>query len=259
MIKLTGAEIELYEAGHGKPLLYLHGPEGFATGDAFVPLLAARRHLLAPWHPGFGRSELPDWLDTPDDIAYLYLELLDRLGLQTVDIVGASLGGWIAAEMATKEPQRVSKLVLVAPVGVKTGPVEMLDIPDIFAMPQSNVNQLLFHNPEKFRFDPSQHSDEELTSFVRSRETLALLVWEPWMHNPKLKHRLARATMPTLFLRGQSDGLVSADYLERYAALLQQARIETIAEAGHALPVEQPEAFAEHVLRFLDAEEERAA
>ena len=143
--------------------------------------------------------------------------------------------------------------MLVAPVGVKTGPSDRLDIPDIFAMPQENVNRLLFHDPQKFQFDPARFNDEELTVIARNRETLALLAWEPWMHNPKLKHRLHRLTMPTLFLRGESDGLVTADYIERYAKLVPKARLETIAKAGHAVQVEQPEAFAQKVLGFLDA------
>lgn len=254
MLKISGVEIELHEDGAGAPLLFLHGPRGFASEDTYVRLLAESHRLLAPSHPGFGHSELPDWLDTPDDIAYLYLELLDRLGLESVDIVGASLGGWIAAEMATKAPERCRRLVLVSPVGVKTGPVDKLDIPDIFAMPQAQVSQLLFFEPGMFQFDASQLSSDELTTIVRNRDTLALLVWEPWMHNPKLKHRLHRATMPTLFLRGEGDGLVSAEYLERYAALLPNARIETIPRAAHTLPLEQPAAFVEKVQAFLSAD-----
>jgi pimeloyl-ACP methyl ester carboxylesterase len=259
MVDLSGARIELHEQGAGKPLLYLHGGQGFSREDVFVHLLARERRLFAPSHPGFGSSELPDWLDTPDDIAYLYLELMDQLGLDQVDLVGTSLGGWIAAEMASKAPERVSKLVLVAPVGVKTGPSDKLDVPDIFAMPQERVNQLLFHDPRNFVFDASRHSDEELTTIARNRESLALLVWEPWMHNPKLKHRLHRAAMPILFLRGESDGLVSADYLHRYAALVPHARIHSVAQAGHAVPVEQPEAFVQCVLGFLEAKPESAS
>jgi pimeloyl-ACP methyl ester carboxylesterase len=253
MLKLAGVELELHEGGSGAPLLFLHSGQGFVPAQPYVGLLESKRRLLAPSHPGFGRSSLPEWLDTPDDIAHIYLELMDRLGLERTDLVGCSLGGWIAAEMATKAPERFRKVVLVAPVGVKTGPTDQLDIPDIFAIPQERVTAMLFHEPAKFQFDPSKLSDEELTVIARNRETLAMLVWEPWMHNPKLKRRLHRLAMPTLFLRGESDGLVSADYVERYARLVPQARIETIAKAGHALPTEQPETFAAKVLAFLDA------
>jgi pimeloyl-ACP methyl ester carboxylesterase len=209
--------------------------------------------LIAPSHPGFGKSSLPDWIDAVDDIAYIYLELLDRLGLEQIDLIGCSIGGWIAAELATKAPRLVHRLVLVGPVGVKTGPVDRLDIPDIFALPQSELERLLFHNPERMRIDPSRLTDEHLAISVRNRETVTLLAWEPYMHNPKLRHRLHRVTAPTLFLRGESDGLVSAEYLAGYAHLLPNACIDTIAAAGHAPHVEQPEEFAAKVLAFLEA------
>ena len=253
VISLAGVAVELFEDGDGAPLLFLHSGQGFNPDQPYVGLLAKRRRVIAPSHPGFGKSELPDWLDTCDDIAHIYLELMDRLGLAKVDLVGASIGGWVAAEIASKAPERLRKLVLVAPVGVKTGSVDKLDIPDIFAMPQEKVNELLFHDPAKAAVDFSKMSDEQLMIVARNRETLALLVWEPWMHNPKLKHRLHRVACPVLFLRGESDGLVTADYLARYARLMPNARIETVPKAGHAVQGEQPEAFAAKVHAFLDA------
>ena len=137
--------------------------------------------------------------------------------------------------------------MLVGPVGVKVGPPDKLDIPDIFAMPQDKLNRLLYHDADKSRPDLAAMSEDELTIMVRNRETLALITWEPYMHNPKLKHRLHRVRAPALFVRGASDGLVSAQYLEGYAALLPNARIATIPEAGHAPQVEQPEALAAKV------------
>ena len=252
-IAIAGVELELCEAGDGPPLLFLHSAQGFMPEHPFVGLLSAQHRLIAPSHPGFGKSTLPDWIDAVDDIAYIYLELLDRLNIKQLDVVGCSIGGWIAAELATKSPASVRRLVLVGPVGVKTGPVDRLDIPDIFAIPQSEVERLLFHDPDRMRVDPARLTDDQLAINVRNRETLALLVWEPYMHNPKLPHRLHRVAAPTLFLRGESDGLVSADYLTAYARLLPNARIDTIAAAGHAPQVEQPNAFAAKVLAFLDA------
>jgi pimeloyl-ACP methyl ester carboxylesterase len=250
-LRLADVEIELFEAGRGRLLLFLHGGSGFAPEQPFVPLLSRDRRLIVPSHPGFGSSSLPDWLDSIDDIAHLYLELLDKLAGTPIDLVGCSIGGWIAAEMATKAPERIRRLVMVGPVGVKVGPPDKLDIPDIFAMPQSEVQKLIFHDPEKMSPDPAKMSDEQLTMTFRARETLALLVWEPWMHNPKLKHRLHRATMPALFIRGESDGLVSGDYLSAYARLLPDARVLTIPAAGHAPHLEQPAAFASAALEFL--------
>lgn len=252
-IAIAGVELDLFEDGNGPPLLFLHSAQGFAPEHPYVPRLSADRRLIAPSHPGFGKSSLPDWIDAIDDIAYIYLELLDRLNLKQLDVIGCSVGGWIAAELATKSPASVRKLVLVGPVGVKTGPIDRLDIPDIFAIPQSEMERLLFHDPERMRVDPSRLTDEQLAISVRNRETLALLSWEPYMHNPKLLHRLHRVTAPTLFLRGESDGLVSADYLAAYARLMPNASSDMIVAAGHAPQMEQPEAFTKKVLAFLGA------
>jgi pimeloyl-ACP methyl ester carboxylesterase len=252
-IAVAGVELDVFEDGVGPPVLFLHNGGGFVPEHRYVSLLSARHRLIAPSHPGFGTSSLPDWIDAVDDIAYIYLELMDRLSLAQVDVIGCSIGGWIAAEIATKSPERVRRLVLVGPEGVKTGPPDRLDIPDIYAMPQSEMDRLMYYDPERMRTDPSQLTDEQLAIGARNRETLALLVWEPYMHNPKLRHRLHRVTASALLLRGESDGLVSAEYLAAYARLLPNARTDTIAAAGHAPHVEQPEAFARIVLAFLDA------
>jgi pimeloyl-ACP methyl ester carboxylesterase len=253
---LAGASLELFDGGEGAPVLFLHGCDGFDPNHRFAAKLGKQARLIAPSHPGFGRSTLPDWVTEVDDIAYLYLELLDHLRLVSVDLVGCSIGGWIAAEMATKAPRRFRKIVLSAPVGVKTGPTDRLDIPDVFAMAEDEFARLTFHDPATGRLDPAALPDEELAIRLRNRETLALLAWEPYMHNPKLRHRLHRVDCPVLFLRGESDGLVSDAYLRRYAALLPDVRSATIAGAGHAPEVEQPDAFVARIEAFLAANTE---
>jgi pimeloyl-ACP methyl ester carboxylesterase len=250
--KIAGIDLDVFEDGAGAPLLLLHPGRGFDARDAYVPALTKRRRLIAPSHPGFGKSSLPLWLDHPADIAQVYFELMDALGLQRVDMIGGSIGGWIAAEMACMAPERFNKLVLVGPVGVKVGPTDKLDMPDVFAMPPDKLIQLLFHDPKRRR-DPATLSDDELAIVVRNWETLALLAWEPYMHNPKLKHRLHRVNNPALFLRGESDGLISADYLAKYAALLPNAKTDSIPAAGHVPEAEQPDAFVAKVMAFLES------
>ncbi len=252
-ITLAGIDIELFEGGNGAPLLFLHGAQGFAPAQPYVGLLTQHRHLIAPSHPGFGASALPLWLDSIDDVAYLYLEFLDRRKIERIDVVGCSLGGWLAAEIATKAPDRIGRLALVGPVGVKLGPTDKLDIPDIFAMSQEKAARLIYHDIGKGKLDFANMTDAQLTTIARNRETTALLTWEPWMHNPKLRHRLHRIAAPTLFIRGASDGLVSAAYVEGYAKLIPNARVTTIEAAGHAPQLEQPEEFARVLFDFLDA------
>lgn len=232
-------------------MLYLHGSQGFFQDDVFVAHLAKTRRVIVPSHPGFGKSSLPDWLDCVTDIAHVHFALLDHLGIDEIDVVGCSIGGWIAAEMGTMSPERLGRMVLAAPIGIKVGPVDRLDVPDIFAMPADQITRLFYHDPAKFRFDPAAHSDDKLATIVRNRETLTLLTWEPYMHNPKLRHRLQRLASPTLLLRGGSDGFVSADYVNSFARLIPNAAVETIADAGHNLAEECPDAFAARVESFL--------
>src|SRR5262249_43750596 len=113
MISISGIELEMIERGEGAPLLYLHGGAGLGTDAAFLDALARERPVIAPSHPGFGKSALPDWVDSIDDVAHVYLELLDRLGTAPIDVIGFSVGGWIAAEVATKVPERIKRLALI--------------------------------------------------------------------------------------------------------------------------------------------------
>ncbi len=250
LLNIAGIDLELFEQGAGPPLLLLHAGRGFDPRDDYVGALARERRVIAPSHPGFGRSSLPSWIERPEDIAPVYLELLDLLGVARADLIGCSIGGWIAAEMASLAPDRFDRLVLVGPVGVKVGPPDRLDIPDIFAMPQDELGRMLIHDA-RWRRDPAQLSDDELTVVLRNWETLALLTWEPYMHNPKLRHRLHRVKNPALFLRGEHDGMISTAYLAAYAALLPNATTDVIGAAGHVPHIEQAERFVTRVSRFL--------
>ena len=252
-LKVADIELELFETGQGRPLLFLHAAAGFDQGQPFVAPLSQKYRLIAPSHPGFGQSSLPEWLDSVDDIAYVYLELLDSLKLKEIDLIGCSIGGWIAAELATKAPERVRRLVMVGPVGVKVGPVDKLDIPDIYAMSDDQVERLLYAEPDKWRRDRTKMTDADLLVLARNRQTLALITWEPYMHNPKLKHRLHAINVPTLMIRGAQDGLVSGEYAAAYTKLIPGATLTTIDGAGHAPQIEQTERFVQEVERFAGA------
>jgi pimeloyl-ACP methyl ester carboxylesterase len=254
VVDLAGISLDLWQGGDGPPLLFLHGAGGFRADHAFLGELGKQRRITAPSHPGFGVSSLPDWIDRPEDIAHIYLDILNRISSEPIDLIACSLGGWIGAELTSMVPDRFRKLIFVGPIGVKLGSRDTLDIPDIFALPAAAVENLLYHEPERFRPNPAKMSDEELTVMLRNRETSALLMWEPYMHNPRLRHRLHRVTNPALFLRGEHDGLISAEYMSGYASLLPNARTLTLPNAGHVPHVEQPEAFVNAVLAFLDGE-----
>ncbi len=249
-IQLGDVELSYHRGGRGRTLVYLHGCDGLYAHARVLDRLAEDFDIIAPILPGFERSQLPDWLDSIDDYAHLTIALMDKLGLTNVALAGASIGGWIAAEIATKNQSRIGALALVAPVGIKVGPPDRLDVPDIFAMRDASLRKMLFHNPDKAVQDFSTLGDEELTAIARNRETLAMVSWEPYMHNPKLARRLFGVDVPTLLLRGSSDGMISQNYIEAFSALMHKARVQVLADCGHFPHVEQPGALCVAIAAF---------
>jgi pimeloyl-ACP methyl ester carboxylesterase len=252
-IDIAGVEIEYHEGGEGSSLLYLHAGGGFRPTHPAMPHFAKRHRIIAPSHPGFGRSSLPSWINSVDDFAHIYLELMQRLNLQDTILVGASIGGWVAAELATKNTSRLSHLVLIGPSGIKVGSRDTLDIPDIFAMTPAEFEKRLFRDPEKFHPNFTKMNDADLAVVARNRQTMALIAWEPYLHNPKLKHRLQMIDVPTMVVRGEHDGLISKKYAKAYADLIPGAAFMQIAEAGHAPDVEQAETFANTLSNWMES------
>ncbi len=247
-----GVPLSYLELGSGAPILVLHGAAGLPPDAPFLAGLAAYGRVIAPTHPGFGRAELPDWIDSVDDLAYIYLDLLAALDLHDVTVIGFSMGGWLAAEIAIKSTARIARLVLVDAVGIKISDRLTRDIADIFATDPLELQRLAYHDPSKAP-DLAALSDEALEVVARNREASALYLWEPYAHNPKLARRLHRIDVPVLVLWGESDGIVTPAYGRAFAERIPGARFEVIAAAGHAPQIEQPEAFVEHVARFLGA------
>jgi pimeloyl-ACP methyl ester carboxylesterase len=249
-VEIAGMRLEVVRIGQGRPLLLLHGEEALELDPLFLNRLAAGRELIIPSPPGFGRSERPDWITNPDDIAYLYLELIDRLGLNGIDVLGCSLGGWIALEMATKHATAFSRMVLAAPYGVRFDE-KALEIADIWMLPPEVVTKGKWFNPDKGARDYKSMPEEALAIVARNSESFARFCWEPFLHNPKLRHRLQRVTVPVLFLWGENDGIVTPAYGRACADRIPGAKFLTIAQAGHYPHLEQPEAFLGHLRSFL--------
>ena len=251
LLTVHGVPLEIVERGQGRPLLWLHGEEGLDPKAPFLDLLAAHGRVLAPSHPGFGHSPDAESIDTVDDLAYLYLDLLAERDIRDVVVIGCSLGGWLAAEMAVKCGDRLGGLVLVAPLGIKVGDRETRDIPDIFALHPDEVTRLQYRDPARAVVNHATLSDDQLTVIARNREATALYAWEPYFHNPKLPQRLHRVTVPTLFLWGTDDRFVSAAYYgAAYRAAIPGARLELVDRAGHFPHLEQPEAVVELIKTF---------
>jgi pimeloyl-ACP methyl ester carboxylesterase len=250
-ITVADATIQVTRHGNGPPLMLLPGEEAFEGGASVVDQLAASHEVITLWPPGFGKSNRPDWITNVDDIAYLYLDVLKKLQLHDVPVVGFSLGGWIAAEMATKDQSRIAKLVLVAPYGIKVGGPMDRDIQDIWTLPPEKVAALKWFDAAKGKRDFKSMPDDELAIVARNTESFARFCWQPYMHNPKLKHRLHSISVPTLLIWGERDGIVTTDYGEAYRRLIPGATLAVISEAGHLPHIEQPTAFMKALGKFL--------
>jgi len=249
---IEGTRIDVIERGAGRPLLFLHAENGIEPAVAAIDELAKAARVIAPTHPGFGGSALPHAMRSVDDLSYFYLDLLDQLDLRGVTIVGVSLGAWIAAEIAVKSTARLSRLVMANAAGVKIGDRETRDIADIFALTEQDYLEIAYCDPNVGRRDYKSLPHSEALAAARARQATARFAWSPYFHNPRLKSRLHRIRIPTLFLWGMHDRMISEAYGRAYCALVPGARFETIEQAGHFPHQEQPVEFAGRVLVFME-------
>ena len=248
-MKLQGIDVGIVRKGKGRPLLMLHGGGGPVAGMPFADRLAERFGIIAPTHPGFAGTRIPEHFNRVDDLVFLYLDLLDELDLKDVVLMGFSMGGWVAAELATMTTERLSKLILVDAVGVKVGGREDRDIADVFGLPPEQLAKKMFHDPSRAP-DINALTPEQLEIVAGNRMALGVYTWDPFMHNPKLPRRLHRIDVPTHFIWGASDGVVTVDYGRAFCKMISGATMTVIEKAGHSPQSEQPGAFVDAVFSF---------
>jgi pimeloyl-ACP methyl ester carboxylesterase len=246
--------LEMLRAGEGPPLLFLHGGDYFLQNREFIAALARHWQVIVPRHPGFGGSGRPEGFRTVHDLAYLYLDLLDRQDLRNVMLVGSSFGGWIALEMGIRSVGRIGRLALIDTLGVKFGGREERDIADIYALPAEELLRRTFFDPGRVVPDYTQLAEDEATAIVRDRAATALYGWKPYMHNPGLRQWLHRVRVPTLVVWGANDGIVLPDYGEKLCRSLPDARFELIGKAGHYPHIECPGEVADTIRQFARSE-----
>jgi pimeloyl-ACP methyl ester carboxylesterase len=242
---VSGCSIRLFHGGSGPPLVFLHGAGGHTGWMAFLEELSARFQVFAPEHPGFGQSDDPPWLDEIADLAYFHLDLLQALGLERVHLMGTSLGGWVAAEMAVRSTARLRSLTLVGAVGITTGGITARGepIPDIFRMPVEENLRRFYADPERAARRLGDLAKADMSVVAKNRATVMRLAYRPRFHNPGLAKWLHRIDVPTLLLWGAKDGLVPPIFGEAYRALVPGARLVVLPDAGHAPFDEQRDAF----------------
>ena len=251
-LSVAGLELDVLRRGAGRPLLLLHGFQNVDPRARFLDLLGGHAEIIAPSHPGFGHSPRPAEFEAVYDLVHLYLDLLEALPFEKVTLVGLSFGGWLAAEVAVKCAHRLDRLVLVDALGIKISDRETPDICDVFNTSPQEVLRRSWHDPGKWAPDFNAMSDEQLVVRARNWDSLCLYGWHPYMYNAQLKRWLRRITVPTLVLWGASDGIVKPSYGQAYSALIPGSRFELIEQAGHHPEIEQPEAFVDRLVKFLD-------
>jgi len=173
-VVVGGTRIDLVERGFGRPLLFLHAENGIELAAAAIAELAKGARVIAPTHPGFGGSELPQGMRTVDDLSYFYLDVLDQLDLRDVTLVGVSFGAWIAAEIAVKSTARLSRLVMANALGVKVGGRESRDIVDIFALTDPEYLDIAYCNPKIGQRDYKALPDAVVLAAARARNHRAI-------------------------------------------------------------------------------------
>ena len=254
MMTIDGAKIRVLrggpEGGGAQPLVFLHGAGGHTGWMAFLEELSQRFAVYAPEHPGLGQSDDPPWLDGVGDLAYFYLDFLKALGLERVHLVGTSLGGWIAAEMAVRDTARLESLTLVGAVGITA---QGETIPDIFRMPVEENLRRFYADQERAARRVGDVAKADMRLVAKNQATVTRLAYWPRFYNPDLGKWLHRVDVPTLLIWGAEDGLVPPKFGEAYRSLIPGAKLTVLPAAGHAPFDEQREAFLAAFSEFIAA------
>lgn len=239
---IAGAPLAWREAGAGPPLLFLHGAGGADSALPFLLPLTARFRVLVPDHPGFGASGEPPWLRDIHDLAYAYLDFLEALQLDAVHLLGTSLGGWVALEIAIRDCARLASMTLVAAAGIPPGEIP---IGDLFAWSDAErVRQLVASPDFAARILALPQSAEQAALARRNDAAARRLSGEPPFVDPGLETWLRRIRVPTLVVWGEADRLFPVAYGRKLATLIPGARLALLPACGHLPQVEQPDELA---------------
>lgn len=250
-VDVDGVPVALRRKGRGRPVLFLHGAGFTGRWLRFHEALARGADVIAPEHPGMGATPAQAWIDDFDDLALHYDALRRVLGItEPFDLVGYSLGGWIAARYATWFPDRLRSLTLIVPAGMRVP--GKAPVADLFLMSPEQLFMTLFNDFTNVSevFLDMENVDVMVHAFEEA-STVAGLVWER-RSDRKLERRLARVTCPTLVIGAENDKLVPNEAADRYAEHIPKARLRRIAGTGHAIVIEQPEATAKTILDFQE-------
>lgn len=250
-IEVAGFRVRYREAGEGRPLLFLHGAAGWEWSP-LLDMLSTQHRVIAPEHPGFGRSQIPPWMMGVGDVAFFYLDVLRALDLRELHLVGHSVGGWIAAEVAIRSTARLSTLTLLAPAGVAHPEIAF---GDIFLWTAEEFARRQFHDEARAEEWRKATDLLDIDILLQNRAALARMGWHPRLSNPQLPTWLHRIDVPTLLVFSEEDQVVPFACHETFAREIEGAQVVAVAQSGHALPVERANEIGPHLTAFLQGAE----
>ena len=253
LIDIAGITVELRRGGSGTPVLVIHGELGVPGWLESFAQLAEHHDVIVPSLPGYGRSTRPDWIMGVHDLAAWVTWFARDIELRTpVNVIGCSLGGWVAAEIATVAPQFFNKMVLVGAMGIKP---EQGEIFDYFLESGLTGLRRAFHRPEQssafMRYWGNEWTPEETDLVEQHREMTCRIAWKPYMHSLTLRHLLPGVSTPTLLLWGGEDAITPINSGEIYQRAIPRSRLVVIENCGHMPEMEKPTEFAGLIENFL--------
>lgn len=234
---VAGCKIGVLRGGHGAPLLFLHGARGAGVWLPFFRALAEHFDVIVPEHPGFGRSQTPAWLDNVGDLANFYLELIAALGLRNVHLVGSSLGGWIAADLAVRNTGPLATLTLLTAFGIK---VTDAAVGDVFNWSPAQAARNLFADQALIdEMVAMRPDDAERQRQLRNALAFERLSAHRRFHDSNLQKWLHRIDRPTLLVWGDKDKVIPPRYGAAFRDLIPGATLELIENCGHLPHIER--------------------
>lgn len=235
----TDLPLTFTESGSGRIALLLHGGGGPFTVQSIATHLSHTMHVIMPTHPGWNGTERPAWLSTIPDLARAYVQMLKSEGYHDVLVIGSSVGGWIACEMALhNDTDLLTGLAVIDATGVA---ITGQPIRDFYALDARGIAEYSYHDPDRFYIDPATFPPEQVARQRANMATMRVFAGEQ-MYDPTLLTRLGQIQIPTLVLWGDSDRIVTPTYGQAFAAAIPNARFAIVTDAGHLPHFEQPQA-----------------
>ncbi len=250
-VSVRETPVQMFSGGSGPALLYIHGAGGNPGWQPYHEELARSRTVYAPSLPGFNGTPRAPWMSTIIDIAHFTQEMAGTLGLDRYVLMGSSMGGWVAAEMAAMDNHRLQGLVLIDAVGIKPKTDEIAEIFMVGA--DTRQKQRFYDTSQVANYDQytKEMTPEEANMDHSNREMASRLCWRPYMNNPSLPHYLHRVTTPTLVIWGKQDAIVPLECGELYQQAFAHATLKVIDNCGHSPQIEKPQEFQNLVTEFL--------